>query len=136
MRKDHDIREAFEKIKNPKILVIGDLMLDKYSWGEVDRISPEAPIPIMRVIREEKRLGGAGNVATNLANLGAKVTVCGVIGKDENGNTIQKLLSTNGKETNKKKTSTHETFTTLVSIENRNLSKAKSSKLKLKKKNF
>ena len=96
MKKDHNIRESFEKIKFPKVLVIGDLMLDKYSWGEVDRISPEAPIPVMKVIREEKRLGGAGNVAMNLINLGAKVIVCGVIGSDENGNFIQKLLSTNG----------------------------------------
>ena len=89
MKKDHNIRESFEKIKFPKVLVIGDLMLDKYSWGEVDRISPEAPIPVMKVIREEKRLGGAGNVAMNLINLGAKVIVCGVIGSDENGNFIQ-----------------------------------------------
>ena len=96
MKKDNDIRESFEKIKFPKVLVIGDLMLDQYSWGEVDRISPEAPIPVMKVIREEKRLGGAGNVAMNLINLGAKVLVCGVIGSDENGNFMRKLLSTNG----------------------------------------
>ncbi len=96
MKKDHYIRESFEKIKFPKVLVIGDLMLDQYSWGEVDRISPEAPIPVMKVIREEKRLGGAGNAAMNLKNLGAKVIVCGVIGSDENGNFIRKLLSTNG----------------------------------------
>ena len=81
------------KIDSPKILVIGDLMLDHYSWGEVDRISPEAPIPIMRVLREEDRLGGAGNVAMNLLNLGAKVFVCGAIGKDKNGEIIKKLLS-------------------------------------------
>ena len=59
-------------------------MLDHYSWGAVERISPEAPIPIMRVLKEENRLGGAGNVAMNLVNLGAKVIVCGVIGNDKN----------------------------------------------------
>ena len=71
-------------------------MLDHYSWGEVDRISPEAPIPIMRVLREDQRLGGAGNVVMNLAALGAEVIVCGVTGKDETGKCIRKLLAENG----------------------------------------
>ena len=57
------LRQALENIEDPRILVIGDLMLDHYSWGEVDRISPEAPIPVMRVLREEQRLGGAGTVS-------------------------------------------------------------------------
>ena len=96
MRNDPNLRESFEKVNSPNILVIGDLMLDHYSWGEVDRISPEAPIPVMRVIREENRLGGAGNVAVNLVNLGANVFVCGAIGKDENGKIIRKLLKENG----------------------------------------
>ncbi len=96
MRNDPDLRKSFEKINSPNILVIGDLMLDHYSWGEVDRISPEAPIPVMRVIREENRLGGAGNVAINLVNLGANVFVCGAIGKDENGKIIKNLLKENG----------------------------------------
>ena len=90
-----NLRHALENIKRPHILVIGDLMLDHYSWGEVDRISPEAPIPVMRVLREEQRLGGAGNVVMNLATLGAKVSVCGVIGKDETGDIINKLLEEN-----------------------------------------
>ena len=90
------LRQTFENIDSPNILVIGDLMLDHYSWGEVDRISPEAPIPIMRVLREEHRLGGAGNVAMNLLNLGAKVFVCGAIGKDKNGAIIKNLLTENG----------------------------------------
>ena len=88
-----DLRKALENIDSPRILVIGDLMLDHYSWGEVDRISPEAPIPVMRVLREDQRLGGAGNVVMNLATLGAEVSVCGVTGKDEAGDTIKKLLS-------------------------------------------
>ena len=93
---DPDLREALEKIDSPRILVVGDLMLDHYSWGEVDRISPEAPIPVMRVLREDQRLGGAGNVVMNLATLGAEVLVCGVTGKDKTGGTILKLLSENG----------------------------------------
>jgi len=96
MRNDPDLRESFEKINSPNILVIGDLMLDHYSWGEVHRISPEAPIPVMQVLREEYRLGGAGNVANNLAKLGANVSICGAIGKDENGKKIRKLLTENG----------------------------------------
>ncbi|MDG1486642.1 MAG: PfkB family carbohydrate kinase [SAR324 cluster bacterium] len=91
-----DLRRALEKIVSPRILVVGDLMLDHYSWGEVDRISPEAPIPVMRVLREEQRLGGAGNVVMNLSMLGAEVLVCGVTGKDETGNKIGKLLAENG----------------------------------------
>ena len=94
--KDPDLRRAIEKIVSPRILVVGDLMLDHYSWGEVNRVSPEAPIPIMRVLREDQRLGGAGNVVMNLSALGAEVIVYGVTGNDETGNTIRKLLSENG----------------------------------------
>ena len=71
-------------------------MLDYYSWGKVDRISPEAPIPVMQVLREDRRLGGAGNVVMNLTTLGAEVLVCGVTGKDETGECIRKLLTENG----------------------------------------
>ena len=90
-----DLRQALENIECPHLLVIGDLMLDHYSWGEVDRISPEAPIPIMKVKKEDQRLGGAGNVVMNLTTLGAEVSVCGVTGKDETGDIINKLLAEN-----------------------------------------
>lgn len=93
--KDPNLRRAIEKIVSPRILVVGDLMLDHYSWGEVNRVSPEAPIPVMRVLREDQRLGGAGNVVMNLSALGAEVIVCGVTGNDETGNTIRKLISDN-----------------------------------------
>ena len=83
-----NLRQALETIECPHLLVIGDLMLDHYSWGEVDRISPEAPIPIMKVKKEDQRLGGAGNVVMNLTTLGAEVSVCGVTGKDETGDII------------------------------------------------
>ena len=90
-----DLRQSLEKIQSPRILAVGDLMLDHYSWGEVNRISPEAPIPIMRVLQEDQRLGGAGNVVVNLSALGAEVLVCGVTGKDEIGDRIRKLLAEN-----------------------------------------
>ena len=90
-----ELRQSLEKIQAPRILVVGDLMLDHYSWGEVNRISPEAPIPVMRVLQEEQRLGGAGNVVMNLSALGAEVLVCGVTGKDETGDRIRKLLTEN-----------------------------------------
>ncbi len=68
-----------------KILVLGDLMLDHFIWGSVDRISPEAPVPVVRVTRESFHLGGSGNVVTNLASLGAHPFPVGVVGRDEAG---------------------------------------------------
>lgn len=68
-----------------RCLVVGDLMLDEYLWGKAERISPEAPVQVVDVIREELRLGGAGNVVHNLAALGAQVSVCSVVGDDQNG---------------------------------------------------
>lgn len=68
--------------------VIGDVMLDRYIYGGVDRVSPEAPIPVMRVEREQAMLGGAGNVARNLSALGATTTLVGVIGDDADGAAI------------------------------------------------
>ena len=61
-----ELRNALETVEAPRILVVGDIMLDRYSWGAVERISPEAPIPVLRVLREDQRLGGAGNVMMNL----------------------------------------------------------------------
>ncbi len=73
---------------SPKILVIGDLMLDKYVWGEVKRISQEAPIPVINVSSEDVRPGGAGSVINNLQTLGARVFTCGIIGDDIHGQTL------------------------------------------------
>ena len=87
---------AWDEVTSPNILVLGDLMLDRYSWGTVERISPEAPIPVLRLVREEERLGGAGNVVMNLKTLGCKVTVSGLIGKDSIGNQILDILSKEG----------------------------------------
>lgn len=69
-------------------LVIGDVMLDKYVWGHIDRISPEAPVPVVRVEKKDDRLGGAANVALNVRALGAKALLCAAIGTDEAGDTL------------------------------------------------
>jgi len=82
------IESLFSNIGQLKCLVIGDLMLDEYLWGKTDRISPEAPVQVVDVVREEMRLGGAGNVVNNLVALGAQVSVCSVIGQDQNGQTL------------------------------------------------
>jgi len=75
-----------------RILVVGDVMLDRYWFGEVSRISPEAPVPVVRVQRSEERLGGAANVARNAAALGAHTALLGVVGQDEAGDAVGKML--------------------------------------------
>ncbi|MBC7501584.1 MAG: D-glycero-beta-D-manno-heptose-7-phosphate kinase [Herminiimonas sp.] len=75
-----------------RILVVGDVMLDRYWFGEVSRISPEAPVPIVRIERREERLGGAANVARNAAALGAQTGLLGVVGEDEAGHVVEQLL--------------------------------------------
>jgi D-beta-D-heptose 7-phosphate kinase / D-beta-D-heptose 1-phosphate adenosyltransferase len=79
------VETLFAHIAQIRCLVVGDLMLDEYLWGKAERISPEAPVQVVDVIREELRLGGAGNVVHNLAALGAQVSVCSVVGDDQNG---------------------------------------------------
>ncbi len=76
----------------PHILVVGDLMIDHYLWGSCDRISPEAPVGVVDISKESQVLGGAGNVINNLVSLGAKVSACSVIGDDENGQELLKML--------------------------------------------
>jgi D-beta-D-heptose 7-phosphate kinase / D-beta-D-heptose 1-phosphate adenosyltransferase len=86
---DRKLMESlFSHMGSISCLVIGDLMLDEYLWGKTERISPEAPVQIVDVIREELRLGGAGNVVNNLVATGAKVKVCSVIGDDQNGRAL------------------------------------------------
>jgi len=91
-----DVESLFTKAQGIRALVIGDLMLDEYLWGKTDRISPEAPVQVVDVTREELRLGGAGNVVNNLAALGCRVTVCSVVGGDENGTILQHVFSGKG----------------------------------------
>jgi D-beta-D-heptose 7-phosphate kinase / D-beta-D-heptose 1-phosphate adenosyltransferase len=84
--------ELLEQDLAPRILLVGDVMLDRYLWGDVERISPEAPIPILRVGRQEHRLGGAGSVASMLATLGAQSILAAVVGDDVEGRIVRELL--------------------------------------------
>jgi D-beta-D-heptose 7-phosphate kinase/D-beta-D-heptose 1-phosphate adenosyltransferase len=81
-----------DRLGAPRVLVLGDLILDRYLWGAVSRVSPEAPVPVLNVRREEFRPGGASNVVSNLAALGAKVAVGGVVGRDKSGDVLLRLL--------------------------------------------
>jgi len=81
-----------ETLGRARILVVGDIMLDRYWFGDVDRISPEAPVPIVHVKREEFRLGGAANVACNIASLGARVTLMSVVGADDAADRVRTML--------------------------------------------
>ncbi len=80
--------ELFDAFNDLRVLIIGDVMLDAYVWGRVDRISPEAPVPVVTVNRREVRLGGAGNVLLNVQALGAEAIICSVIGTDEPGDKL------------------------------------------------
>lgn len=88
-----NFQELFKKFSSLKVGVIGDVMLDTYMWGDVERISPEAPVPIVALKKREYRIGGAGNVALNLQSLGAKPFVLSVIGDDEDGSKLNELFS-------------------------------------------
>ncbi|NPA33133.1 MAG: D-glycero-beta-D-manno-heptose-7-phosphate kinase [Aquificae bacterium] len=89
-------RELLSRLKDLRILVVGDVILDTYLYGDVERISPEAPVPVLEVRGEEFRLGGAGNVARNLSALGVETFLCGVVGRDEGGQILRQLLGQNG----------------------------------------
>ena len=82
-----------ERVARRRVLVAGDVMLDRYWFGEVERISPEAPVPVVRIARNEERPGGAANVARNAAALGAQVTALSVVGDDEAGRALERLLA-------------------------------------------
>lgn len=88
--------ELLGKFPSLKILVVGDLMLDHYIWGDVHRISPEAPVPVVQAMRETHTAGGAANVALNLASLGLGVSVCGSLGEDDAGEKLCRLLEEKG----------------------------------------
>lgn len=87
-----DIAKLFESFKELKVGVIGDVMLDTYMWGKVDRISPEAPVPVVAIYQKDYRIGGAGNVALNIQSLGAKAFVLSVTGNDEDGIELKKMF--------------------------------------------
>ena len=92
----NDIESLFTSFATTKIGVVGDIMLDTYWWGIVDRISPEAPVPIVSLQRKETRIGGAANVALNLRSLGAPTILFSVIGKDAEGTDLANLLNKEG----------------------------------------
>ncbi len=94
-----DIEKLFAGFSKMKVAVIGDLMLDTYWWGNVERISPEAPVPVVAVSKREKRIGGAGNVALNAQALGASVAVLSILGDDEDGVQLKQLLQDNNIDT-------------------------------------
>src|SRR5512138_320612 len=87
-----NIESFFAHAKEVRALVIGDLMLDEYLWGRAERISPEAPVQVVDVLREDLRLGGAGNVVNNLIALGCQVSVCSVIGGDDNAGVLRQAF--------------------------------------------
>ena len=90
------LRAVIARFAGRRILVLGDLMLDRYLWGRVERISPEAPVPVVEIERESFTLGGAGNVAANLQALGAEPVLVGVIGEDEEGARLLETLAQRG----------------------------------------
>src|ERR1700759_3929083 len=99
MNQKNKVRSIQSTQKQPAILVIGDLMIDHYIWGNASRLSPEAPVPIVNVKNESTTLGGAGNVVQNLVALGANVTIAGVIGEDLAGNQLIEILENEGVKT-------------------------------------
>src|SRR5229473_971415 len=89
----HDLIELVGRLGSPRVLVVGDLMLDRYVWGDAERISQEAPVILLHADRREERLGGASSVATMLRALGARVALAGVVGNDEGGGRLRQLLT-------------------------------------------
>ncbi|HBS88692.1 MAG: carbohydrate kinase [Bacteroidetes bacterium GWF2_38_335] len=92
----NDFKKLFESFNNKNILIIGDVMVDAYIWGKVERISPEAPVPVVSITQRENRPGGAANVALNIKALGANPIICSVIGEDEKGLIFKDMLKSNG----------------------------------------
>jgi len=89
----HKFSHFREAVSRARVLIVGDVMLDRYWFGEVERISPEAPVPVVKIARSEERPGGAANVARNAAALGAQVMLISVVGDDEAGRALERLLS-------------------------------------------
>src|SRR6476469_8183779 len=88
-----DFQQLFKDFESIKVGVVGDVMLDTYMWGIVERISPEAPVPVVTLQKKEQRVGGAANVALNLQSLGAKAFVLSVMGNDGDAATLEQLFS-------------------------------------------
>lgn len=91
-----DYKSLFDQFNDLNVWVVGDVMIDAYYWGKVDRISPEAPVPVVEVANKEERLGGAANVALNVKALGATPIICSVVGDDDKGKVINQLFEKRG----------------------------------------
>ena len=89
-------KEILNQARDCRIVVLGDVMLDEFIWGDVSRISPEAPVPVVNIQRESTRLGGAANVVANVIALGAKANVIGVVGNDGAAEKLREALRQNG----------------------------------------
>src|SRR5512137_1847745 len=90
------MQPSLDSLQHHPVLVVGDLMLDRYWFGEVDRISPEAPVPVVRVKETEERLGAAANVARNIVAAGGKAGLLGVVGNDDAGLAVRRLAGEAG----------------------------------------
>ena len=115
-----DFDKLFHDFTQLKVAVIGDVMLDTYWWGHVDRISPEAPVPVVAVSKREHRIGGAGNVALNIASMGASVSMISVLGKDDDGEHLARMLQQNNINTQYLVYSEHRITTNKIRIISRN----------------
>jgi rfaE bifunctional protein kinase chain/domain len=115
-----ELVQLFDRMGQLHVVVVGDVMLDNYWWGDIERISPEAPVPVMALRKKESRLGGAANVALNCRSLGAKVTMAGVIGEDADGELLKKLLNQQGISADLLMSSKHRPTTTKTRIISRN----------------
>src|SRR4026208_1595831 len=115
-----DFDNLFTDISTLKVAVVGDVMLDTYWWGNVERISPEGPVPVVAVANKEYRIGGAGNVALNLRSLGCAVSVISVIGKDQEGEQLKHLMKNFGIETRHILSSENRSTTNKIRIISRN----------------
>ncbi|MEK6756932.1 MAG: PfkB family carbohydrate kinase, partial [Bacteroidota bacterium] len=93
------LQSLFDRFQGKRIAVVGDLMLDRYYWGSVARISPEAPVPVVEVESESARLGGAANVANNIASLGGVPLMIGVVGQDDAGQALRAIIKESGLST-------------------------------------
>ena len=94
-----ELKRCVERFSEARLIVVGDIIMDEYIWGDVSRISPEAPVPVVDIQEETKMLGGAANVLNNIASLGGKAILCGVIGDDQTGEEIVERMRRQGLRT-------------------------------------
>ena len=94
-----EIKNIFSNFNKKNVIIIGDSMIDAYMWGKIEKMSPEAPVPVVEISKHEIRLGGAANVAKNIKSLGANVRLCSMIGNDINGEKLKELLKKEGIDT-------------------------------------